>query len=194
MIRYDIQQMLEKLEGATGENLNLMQLSEEAGVNRNAISRMINQPWIYPSTKHVNDLIQFFYERMRTGREGIAQQKRLMNSIVRDFITVYPDNMEYWSFLPALSAKPKSDIDTVEDYLEEASSMASFKKKAKQIIKAMAAISVDELWKIAEHGKKLSSLSGEMKELFINSLSVDTVSVDTNIRLVTDVSKSKRNK
>ena len=100
--------MLDKLELLSGEKILMKEVSERSGCERNALSRINQHPDIIPSGATIDKLIQFFFlsfKEVYESQNGSTwmkgwRERRLMESVVKDFISIYPDRQDYWDILP----------------------------------------------------------------------------------------------
>lgn len=128
MIRFNLKKLLTKLEKETGRKYLLKEVAELSGCDKNALSRMVNHPEIVPSAAVIDKLVQFFFYAMKekTDKQYASLKlntKWIMETIIRDFIVVYPDRADFWEILPK-EIRDNSDsvtLDTVWSIYERLS-------------------------------------------------------------------------
>jgi transcriptional regulator with XRE-family HTH domain len=113
MIRFNLLILLEKLEGKLGRKVTLKEVAEKSGCDKNALSRLVNQPQIIPSANVIDKLAQyFFFELTRDGDKPHLDRNR-MRSVIKDFVSVFPDDEKFWQGIPA-SIKNRSQVQLSE--------------------------------------------------------------------------------
>lgn len=101
MIRFNLSKLLDKLEAKEGKKITLKELSERSGCDRNVLSRIQNRPDIIPSANVIDKLVQFFFfEISRDGSKPHLDRNR-MRSVIKDFVSVFPDDEEFWIGIPS---------------------------------------------------------------------------------------------
>lgn len=100
MIRFNILKLLDNLEAKRGKKYTLKEVSEKSGCDKNALSRMVNHPEVIPSAKVIDQLVQFFFFELTRDEEKPHLDKNRIKKVINNFITVYPDQDEFWSILP----------------------------------------------------------------------------------------------
>ena len=120
MIRFNLKKILAKLEKETGQKILLKDISERSGCDKNALSRMVNHPGVVPSAAVVDKLVQFFFHEFKNKYDRMYSSikrspKWIMDLVLRDFISVYPDDENYWIGLPQeIRDNPESvSLDTI---------------------------------------------------------------------------------
>lgn len=113
MIRFNLSKLLGKLEAKEGKKISLKELSERSGCDRNVLSRIQNRPDIIPSANVIDKLVQFFFfEISRDGSKPHLDRNR-MRSVIKDFVSVFPDDEEFWKGIPS-SFKENPTISLTE--------------------------------------------------------------------------------
>lgn len=92
--------LLENLGAEKGRKYTLKEVSEKSGCDKNALSRMVNHPDIVPSANVIDKLVQFFFFELTRDEAKPHLDKNRIKKVITNFITVYPDNEEFWSILP----------------------------------------------------------------------------------------------
>ncbi len=100
MIRFNILKLLDNLEAKRGKKYTLKEVSEKSGCDKNALSRMVNHPEVIPSAKVIDQLVQFFFFELTRDEEKPHLDKNRIKKVINNFITVYPDQDDFWSILP----------------------------------------------------------------------------------------------
>ena len=114
MIRFNLLKLLGKLEAAKGRKYTLKEVSERSGCDKNALSRMANHPEIIPSAKVIDELVQFFFFELTRDEERPHLDRNRMRSVIKDFVWVFPDNEEFWSFIePEIRKNPTITLDEI---------------------------------------------------------------------------------
>lgn len=123
LIRINISKMLKKLERLSGKKLTMKQIAEVSGCDPSTLSRLINHPEIVPSATVIDKLAQFFFtafsERSVDNKKKQVfrgwKERKLMDGVVRDLVTIYPDEASFWESLPSeLREDPNStSLDAV---------------------------------------------------------------------------------
>ena len=100
MIRFNILNLLKKIEGKRGKRVTLKEVSEKSGCDKNALSRMVNHPEIVPSANVIDKLAQYFFHELLEVNESNLTEQELMKEIIKELITIYPDDEKYWKEIP----------------------------------------------------------------------------------------------
>lgn len=100
MIRFNILKLLDNLEKSKGHKPTLKEVAEKSGCDKNALSRMVNHPGIIPSANVIDKLVQYFFIELTRDAEKPHLDRNRVKKVITNFITVYPDNDEFWSILP----------------------------------------------------------------------------------------------
>jgi len=98
MIRFNIRKLLNKLEQYEDRKILLKEVAEKSGCDNGALSRLIHQPQMYPSSKIVDQLIQYFFHEFKKHNEE-TREEVLIKEVIQDFVSVYPDSEDYWKFI-----------------------------------------------------------------------------------------------
>jgi hypothetical protein len=104
-----------------GKRITLKEISEQSGCDKNALSRLVNHPEIFPSTQVIDRLLQFFFDRLKPFSRG-RPEAELMKELTAEFISVYPDSTEYWKYIPKhIQENPNtSNVETLWSFYEYA--------------------------------------------------------------------------
>jgi hypothetical protein len=106
MIRLNLLKLMQILEKDSGRKISLKEVADESKCDRNALSRLINHPDVVPTAGIIDKLVQYFFLARKAvleetaPKKGRINEKWLMDSVLRSFISVYPDSQEYWDILP----------------------------------------------------------------------------------------------
>jgi hypothetical protein len=100
MIRFNVLKLMGNLEEVRGQKCTLKEVAAKSGCDKNALSRMVNHPEIIPSANVIDRLVQFFFFELMRDSEKPNLDRNRMKKAITEFISVYPDNEEYWSILP----------------------------------------------------------------------------------------------
>lgn len=101
MIRFNLPKLLEKLEAKEGKKITLKELSERSGCDRNVLSRIQSRPDIIPSASVIDKLVQFFFFEISRDSEKPHLDRNRIRSVIKDFVSVFPDDDEFWKGIPA---------------------------------------------------------------------------------------------
>ena len=125
MIRLNLRKLQEQLNRLAGRKVLLKEISERSGVEKNALSRLNQHPEIVPSSGVIDKLAQYFFlefkaiSEQKRGSKWVRgwRERRLMESVIDDLISVYPDNDQndeakkvYWSVLPDEFQEPAASV------------------------------------------------------------------------------------
>ena len=113
MIRFNILILLEKLERKQGRKITLKEVAEKSGCDKNALSRLVNQPQIIPSATVIDKLAQYFFFELTRDDEKPHLDRNRMRSVVKDFVSVFPDDEKFWEGIPA-SIRSRSQVQLSE--------------------------------------------------------------------------------
>ncbi|MGI6525347.1 MAG: hypothetical protein ACOX2O_08700 [Bdellovibrionota bacterium] len=100
MIRLNILKLLDDLHAQKGRKYTLKEVSAGSGCDKNALSRLVNHPDVVPSARVIDQLVQYFFFELTRDEERPHLDKNRIKKVITNFITVYPDNEEFWSVLP----------------------------------------------------------------------------------------------
>jgi transcriptional regulator with XRE-family HTH domain len=100
MIRFNLLILLEKLEAKEGRKVTLKEVAEKSGCDKNALSRLVNQPQIIPSAAVIDKLAQFFFNELTRDSNKPHLDRNRMRSVIKDFVCVFPDSDEFWEGIP----------------------------------------------------------------------------------------------
>jgi transcriptional regulator with XRE-family HTH domain len=121
MIRFNLLKLLKKLEAKEGRRYPLKEVAEKSGCDKNALSRIVNQPNIIPSANIIDKLVQFFFFELTRDSDNPHLDKNRMMSVVKDFVCVYPDNEEFRAMIPAsLRDNPNLSLSDIWDVYTQA--------------------------------------------------------------------------
>lgn len=101
MIRFNLLILLEKLEAKLGRKVTLKEVAEKSGCDKNALSRLVNQPQIIPSAAVIDKLAQYFFFELTRDDSKPHLDRNRMRSVVKDFVSVFPDDEKFWESIPA---------------------------------------------------------------------------------------------
>ena len=101
MIRFNILKLLDNLGSQKGRKYTLKEVAEKSGCDKNALSRMVNHPEVIPSANVIDKLVQFFFYELTRDENKPHLDKNRIKKVITNFVTVYPDQDEFWSILPA---------------------------------------------------------------------------------------------
>lgn len=125
MIRLNLRKLQDKLNFLAERKVLLKEISERSGVEKNALSRLNQHPEIVPSSGVIDKLAQYFFLEFKAileqkkGSKWVRgwRERRLMEEVIDDLISVYPDNdekheakKEYWSVLPDEFQQPAASV------------------------------------------------------------------------------------
>ncbi len=114
MIRFNLSKLLGKLEAAKGRRYTLKEVSERSGCDKNALSRIANHPDVVPSAKVIDELVQFFFLELTRDEERPHLDRNRVRSVIKDFVSVFPDGDEFWSVIPPeIRDNPKVTLDDI---------------------------------------------------------------------------------
>ncbi len=155
MIRLNLLKLMQILEKDCGRKISLKEVADESKCDRNALSRLINHPDVVPTAGIIDKLVQYFFLARKevleknSPKKGRINEKWLMDSILRSFISVYPDSKEYWDILPdEIQLNPnETSIETLwsiyerlkQPSVEPEAPNNEFKNKADSIIAKLEA-------------------------------------------------------
>ncbi|MBL7661888.1 hypothetical protein JNK13_03950 [bacterium] len=155
MIRLNLLKLIQILEKDSGRKISLKEVADESKCDRNALSRLVNHPDVVPTAGIIDKLVQYFFLARKAvleetaPKKGRINEKWLMDSILRSFISVYPDTKEYWDVLPdEIQLNPnETSIETLwsiyerlkQPPVESESRNPEFKNKADSIITKLEA-------------------------------------------------------
>jgi transcriptional regulator with XRE-family HTH domain len=116
MIRFNLLTLLEKLGAKEGRKITLKEVSEKSGCDKNALSRIVNQPQIIPSANVIDKLAQFFFFELTRDEGRPHLDRNRMKSVIKDFISVYPDKEEFWVGIPeSIRNRPEVELAQIWD-------------------------------------------------------------------------------
>jgi transcriptional regulator with XRE-family HTH domain len=101
MIRLNLPKLLEKLEAKEGRKITLKELSERSGCDRNVLSRIQSKPEVIPSASVIDKLVQFFFFELKRDPSKPHLDRNRIRSVIQDFVSVFPDDEEFWKGIPA---------------------------------------------------------------------------------------------
>ena len=113
MIRFNLAKLLDKLEAKEGKKITLKELSGRSGCDRNVLSRIQSRPDIIPSASVIDKLVQFFFFEISRDPKRPYLDRNRMRSVIKDFVSVFPDNDEFWVSIPP-SFKDNPTISVAE--------------------------------------------------------------------------------
>jgi hypothetical protein len=181
MIRINLEKLLDKLSKHEDRRIALKEVAEESGCDRNAISRIINHPDVIPSAAVIDKLAQYFFKKFKPYQSGrshaIGMDRFLMQRVMQDFITVYPDDQEYWTVLPQeIKDNPnKFPLDAIWSMYNQLTSStregAEYMQKEESIRSKLAAALKEKLTKTKISDKVTLTLSKEEAEQVVHALS-----------------------
>jgi transcriptional regulator with XRE-family HTH domain len=107
---------LEKLEAKQGRKVTLKEVSEKSGCDKNALSRLVNQPQVIPSANVIDKLAQFFFAELTRDESKPHLDRNRMKAIIKDLISVYPDKEEFWIGIPeSIRNRPQVELAQIWD-------------------------------------------------------------------------------
>ncbi len=116
MIRFNLLKLIDKIEAKEGRRYPLREISEKSGCDKNALSRLVNQPQIIPSANVIDRLVQFFFFELTRDSSKPHLDKNRMRSVVKDFVCVFPDDKQFWGVIPdGLKNNPKTSLADIWD-------------------------------------------------------------------------------
>ena len=116
MIRFNLLTLLEKLEAKQGRKVTLKEVSEKSGCDKNALSRLVNQPQVIPSANVIDKLAQFFFAELTRDESKPHLDRNRMKAIIKDLISVYPDKEEFWIGIPeSIRNRPQVELAQIWD-------------------------------------------------------------------------------
>lgn len=101
MIRFNLRKLLGDLEEKHGRRVTLKEVSEKSGVDKNALSRLVNHPDVVPSASVIDKLVQYFFFELARDVEKPHLDRNRMRSVIKDLVWVYPDDEAFWAGIPA---------------------------------------------------------------------------------------------
>lgn len=113
MIRFNLLILLEKLERKLGRKVTLKEVAEKSGCDKNALSRLVNQPQIIPSANVIDKLAQYFFYELTRDDDKPHLDRNRMRSVIKDFVSVFPDDEKFWESIPA-SIRNRSQVQLSE--------------------------------------------------------------------------------
>lgn len=113
MIRFNLLILLEKLERKQGRKVTLKEIAEKSGCDKNALSRLVNQPQIIPSATVIDKLAQYFFFELTRDEANPHLDRNRMRSVIKDFVSVFPDDEKFWESIPA-SIRNRSQVQLSE--------------------------------------------------------------------------------
>ena len=116
MIRFNLLTLLDKLSKKRERKVTLKEVAEGSGCDKNALSRIVNQPQIIPSANVIDKLSQFFFFELAREVEKPHLDRNRMKSVIKDFISVYPDRPEFWEGIPeSIRNRPEVELAQIWD-------------------------------------------------------------------------------
>jgi hypothetical protein len=100
MIRFNLSNLLDKLEAKEGRKITLKELSGRSGCDRNVLSRIQSKPEVIPSATVIDKLVQFFFFEIARDPKKPHLDRNRMRSVIKDFVWVFPDDERFWENLP----------------------------------------------------------------------------------------------
>ena len=92
MIRIEIERLRKRLEIQENRKITNKELAERSGCDKNALSRLCNQPQIIPSANVIDKLAQFFFNALENKTPDECPREH-MNMIICDLVQVFPESM-----------------------------------------------------------------------------------------------------
>lgn len=107
MFQVKLRELLNRLENETEEKISLSELSQVTGIHRNILSNLYSDPAYYISTRYVDILLNFAFEKLREkdpdsdfyNPNWKLSDRELMNSLTSTLLAVFPMNTEYWDYM-----------------------------------------------------------------------------------------------
>jgi transcriptional regulator with XRE-family HTH domain len=116
MIRFNLLTLLEKLSKKRERKVTLKEIAEGSGCDKNALSRIVNQPQIIPSANVIDKLAQYFFFELARDAEKPHLDRNRMKSVIKDFISVYPDQPDFWQGIPeSIRNRPVVELAQIWD-------------------------------------------------------------------------------
>lgn len=116
MIRFNLLTLLDKLSKKRGRKVTLKEVAEGSRCDKNALSRIVNQPKIIPSANVIDKLAQYFFFELSRDAEKPHLDRNRMKSVIKDFISVYPDQPEFWQSIPeSIRNRPEVELAQIWD-------------------------------------------------------------------------------
>lgn len=118
MIRLNLEPMMRLMRLKYNRKITYKELSERSGLDKNALSRIVNHPEIIPSAAVIDKLAQFFFHELKS--RDPAKHRDCMKNIITMMVNVYPDEQSFWDQIPdPLKNNSSISIDTFWEIYEK---------------------------------------------------------------------------
>lgn len=94
MVRFELGELMERINMGYNTNITLASISKETGIHRTVLSRIKNHPHTTITSIHLDLLLEYFYQKLLS-LEIDGDEKNLSKNVLLNFITFIPKDVVF---------------------------------------------------------------------------------------------------